>query len=106
MARHRQRPNYHGVARVERPLLRFFCCMGTTHLFLLAYALQMYTRLSSVSHFRGRSEEMHPFRPSTLYRIAVGHLSHTLLVQRGSACMNLSIIKHTSKISNCQTQIL
>ena len=100
-------PDYHGVARVERPLFMVISLHGNhPPVPTCLMSILPYMRLSSVSRFRRRSEEMYPFRPSTLYRIAVGHLSHTMFVQRGSACMNLSGIKHTSKMSNCQTQIL
>jgi len=59
------------------------CCVGTTHLFLLA-CLWTRHRLSSASRSRRRSEKAHPFRTSTLHRIAVGRHTHTMFVLRGS----------------------
>jgi hypothetical protein len=88
---------YHIVAKVERPLFPGYCLRGNHppvptclpmpgHLLLCPHR-----KLSSDSHSRRRSEKAHPFRTSTLLRIAVGHLSHTMFVQRGSVCIKFSL---------------
>jgi len=43
--------------------------------------------LSSASRSRRRSGYVQPFRPLTLYRIAVGAHTPTDFVQRGSVCI-------------------
>ena len=94
------------------------CCVGTTHLFLLAAARirpdVSEPGLSSASRSRRRSEQAHPFRTSTLHRIAVGRHSHTLFDQRGSdylfgrehAPEFLCMVKDTSRMVKCQPQLV
>jgi hypothetical protein len=59
-------------------------------------------RLSSASRSRRRSEEAHPFRTSTLLRIAVGRPSHTIFVHRGSVYINLPDVSITCTDKQCQ----
>jgi len=76
---------------------RLLCCMGATHLVLLAHDRQIIyelSELSSVSRSRKGSEGVRPFRPFTICRIAVGYHPCTMFDQRGSD--SLSIV--TSRI--------